>query len=94
MMRPLIRSLPLALILVFLEPVVGPFWALIGLLTWGAIGTGLRAGLNLRGDIRERRIRARLRQEIAAADEERAIGSVEMVRPGLLPYPRDPDRDI
>ncbi|MCA9774486.1 MAG: hypothetical protein KC466_18855 [Myxococcales bacterium] len=90
----MIRALPLAALLVLLDPVLGPYWSTLALLTWAAVRTGLRAVLNLRGDLREGRIRARLRREIEKADEERAIGSVEMVRPGLLPYPRDPDRVI
>lgn len=75
------RALPLALLLLLLEPVVGPWWALVALLTWAAVGTGLRAGLGLRRAFWERRVRARLRRDIAAADAERAIGAAHLVRP-------------
>ncbi len=87
------RALPLALLLLLLEPVVGAWWALVALLTWGAVRTGLRAGLNLRRELWERRVRSRLRREILAADEERAIGAAETVRPTTLPYrpERGPD---
>lgn len=88
MMRPLILPLLIALLLLLLEPVVGPLWALVGLLTWGAVGTGLRAGVSLHGQIRDDRLRSRLRREIAAADEERAIGAAELVRPGPPPLRR------
>jgi hypothetical protein len=88
------RALPLAALLLLLESVVGAWWALVALLTWGAVRTGLRAGLSLRREVWERRVRARLRREIAAADEERAIGVVEMVRPGPLPYRAERDRDL
>jgi hypothetical protein len=84
MMRPLILPLLIALLMLLLEPVVGPLWALVGLLTWGAVRTGLRAGVSLHGQIRD----DRLRREIAAADEERAIGAAELVRPGAPPLRR------
>jgi len=66
------RALPLAALLILLEPVVGPWWALVALLTWGAVGTGLRACLGLRRAFWERRVRARLRRDIAAGGAERA----------------------
>jgi len=78
-----IRALPLAAILILLEPVVGPWWSIVALMTWGAVRTGLRAGLNLRGELWERRVRARLRREIGAA---------EMVR--LTPIPCRHERDL
>ncbi len=95
MMRLLILPLLIALLLLLLEPVVGPLWALVGLLTWGAVGTGLRAGVSLHVQIRDDRLRSRLRREIAVADEERAIGAAEMVRLTAIPCrpERDPSRD-
>lgn len=86
------RALPLAALLVLLDPVVGPYWSTLALLTWAAVRTGLRAGLNLRGELWERRVRARMRREIAKADEERAIGAAEMVRLTTIPY--GPERDL
>ena len=86
------RALPLAALLLLLEPVVGPWWSAVALMTWGAVRTGLRAGLNIRRELWERRVRARLRREIAAADEERAIGAAEMVRLTEIPY--RPERDL
>lgn len=86
------RALPLALLLLLLEPVVGAWWSLVAVLTWGAVRTGLRAGLNLKRELWERRVRYRLRREIAKADEERAIGAAEMVRLTAIPY--RPERDL
>lgn len=77
------RALPLALLLLLLEPVVGTWWALVAILTWGAVRTGLRAGLNLRRELWEKRVRSRLRREIGAA---------EMVR--LTAIPHRPERDL
>lgn len=79
------RALPLALLLLLLKPVVGTWWALVALLTWGAVRTGLRAGLNLRREVRESRARDRLRREIGAPD---------MMWPRPLPYPPERDRDL
>jgi hypothetical protein len=88
------RALPLAALLLLLEPVVGAWWALVALLTWAAVRTGLSAGLNLRREVWERRARTRLRRETAVADEERASGAAEMARPRPLPYRPERDRDL
>lgn len=54
-------------------------------------GRGLRRIL-LKRELWERRVRSRLRREIAKADAERAIGAAEMVRLTAIPY--RPERDL
>lgn len=73
---------------------MGTWWSVTALMTWGAVRTGLRACLSLRRALWERRVRARLRRDIAAADEERAIGAAEMVWRRPLPYRPERDRDL
>jgi hypothetical protein len=85
------RALPLALLLLLIGPFIGPYWSGVALLTWAAVGTGLRACLNLKQDLQDRR--SRIRRAIEAQDLERAIGAAELVRPGLLPFPRGAARD-
>lgn len=85
------RALPLALLLLLIGPFLGPYWSGVALLTWIAVGTGLRAGISLKRDLQNRR--SRIRRAIEAQDEERAIGAAELVRPGLLPFPRGAVRD-
>lgn len=85
MRRALRRTLPLALLLMLVGPLIGPYWSGVALLTWAAVGTGLQASLNLKRDLQDRK--ERIRRAIEAQDMERAIGSAELVRPGLLPFP-------
>ncbi len=72
----------LALLIFLLEPLISLYWVLTSLIVWIAVQAGLRAGVGLHGQIRDERLRRRLRREIAAADAYRGIGAAELVRPG------------
>lgn len=80
------RAVLIALLLLIGEPILGPWWTGVGLLTWASVRAGLRASLNLQRDLWRRRVRARLRREVLAADAERAAGAADLVAPRSLPF--------
>lgn len=78
-----LKAVLIALLLLLMEPLLGAWWVLVAVLTWASVRTGLRAGIRLVRDGRDRALRARLREEILAQDAQRAIGAAELIRPGV-----------